>query len=85
MDNYAGVMPTKMVHLWAFPVLLVSLLLVHEVRTIEAMKTYTFEGVDFKSSSTSWDLAIADAQNARGDIASCSTFGCEMLILVSKN
>lgn len=85
MDNYGRLMPTKMVHLWVFPVLLVSLLLVHEVRTIEAMKTYTFEGVDFKSSSTSWDLAIADAQNARGDMASCSTFGCEMLILVSKN
>ena len=85
MDNYARVIPAKMGYLWAFPVLLVSLLLVHEVRTIDAMKTYTFEGVDFRSSSSSWELAIADAQNASGDIALCSTFGCEMLILVSKN
>ncbi len=85
MDRYELVIPTKMVQLWAFPIVLISLLLVHEARTIDAMKTYSFQKVEFKSGSTSWDLAITEAQNANGDLAACSTFGCKMLLLVSKH
>jgi hypothetical protein len=84
-DHYGVFIPIKMGHLWAFPIALISLLLVHEVRTIDSMKTYTFQGVEFKSSSTAWDLAIADAQSAKGDFSACSTLGCKMLILVLKN
>jgi hypothetical protein len=83
-DSYGDLLTKKMAHLWAFPILLISLLLVHEVRTIDAMKTYSFQNVEFKSGSTSWELAITDAQNAKGDLSACSTLGCKMLILVSE-
>jgi hypothetical protein len=83
-DSYGVLLTKKMAHLWAFPILLVILLLVHEVRTIDAMKTYSFQNVEFKSGSTSWELAITDAQNAKGDLSACSTLGCKMLILVSE-
>jgi hypothetical protein len=73
-----------MAHLWAFPIFLISLLLVHEFRTIDAMKTYAFQNVEFKSGSAAWELAITDAQSAMGDLSACSTLGCKMLILVSE-
>jgi hypothetical protein len=85
VDKYEIMTPTKLTHLWAFPIVLISLLLVHEARTIDAMKTYSFQDVRFQSSSPSWALAIVDAEKANGDLASCSTFACKMLLLVSKS
>lgn len=83
-DKYQMLMQTRMVHLWIFPIVLVSLLLFHEARTINAMKTYSFQEVQFKSGSEAWESAIMDAQNANGDLAECLTLGCKMLLLVSK-
>jgi hypothetical protein len=83
-DKYGIVKPRKMVHLWAFPIVLVSLLLAHEVSTINSMKVYSFKEVQFKSGSTSWDLSIADSQNSNGNLNACSTIGCKMLLLISK-
>jgi 4-amino-4-deoxy-L-arabinose transferase-like glycosyltransferase len=83
LDKYEMMTPAKLLHLWAFPIALVSLLLVHEVRTIDAMKTYSFQKVEFKSSASSWDLAIVEARNANGDLSGCTTYACKMLILIS--
>lgn len=83
LDRYDLMTPTKLLHLWVFPIALVLLLLVHEVRTMDAMKTYSFQGVEFRSSSPSWDLAIEEARNANGDLSDCSTFACKMLLLIS--
>lgn len=83
-DSYRVLPTKKMAHLWAFPIFLISLLLVHEFRTIDAMQTYAFQNVEFKSGSAAWELAITDAQSAMGDLSACSTLGCKMLILVSE-
>jgi hypothetical protein len=64
MDSYGVLTPTKIAHLWVFPIVLVSLLLPHKVRTIGAMKTYSFQDVEFKRGSTTWEFAITDAQNS---------------------
>lgn len=83
-DKFGDIQPTRMKHLWTFPVILVALLLVHEVKTIDSMKTYNFQEVHFKSNTTAWNLAIKEAVNSNGELASCSTIGCKMLVLIPK-
>jgi hypothetical protein len=83
-DKYAIHEPKKMRRLLGFPVILVSLLLIHEAKTIDLMRTYSFEEVQFKSGSGEWQQAIVEAKNANGELEFCSSYGCKMLILFSK-
>jgi hypothetical protein len=71
-------------NLWAFPVILVVLLLFHEARTINTLKTYSFHEVQFKSGATAWNVAIEEAKKSEGKLSNCSTIGCKMLLLISE-
>jgi len=85
LKDKLGIMkPAKMMHLWTFPIILVALLLVHEVRTIDSMRTYSFQEVQFKSGAIAWSSVINEAQAADGVLSACSTIGCKMLLLVSE-
>lgn len=67
------------------PLGLTTLLLAHEIQTLNSMQIYIYRDITFQSQDSNWQKIINEAEGSNGEYLSCKSIGCEMLVLLSNH